>query len=110
MSSSTERRKPSRKSTYLRALSVTRDGARTVDVRVEDVSESGAKIAINKGQVIPEQGYLIVAGKEFAHEAEIVWTRPHEIGVKFLKTHTMESLKSGDLQFLRRLKLERLRG
>jgi hypothetical protein len=59
--------------------------------------------------VIPEQLYLVVAGREVAHEAVVVWAGKYECGLNFLKTHVLETLKNSELQFLIRLKLERLR-
>jgi hypothetical protein len=90
-------------------LAVSRDGTKTVDCRIEDISVSGARISFNKGRVIPEQLYLIVAGREAAHEAVVAWAGNYECGLNFTQTHHLETLKNSELQFLRRLKLERLR-
>ncbi len=103
-----ERRRP-RKRAQLRGLAVLHDGTGTVDCRIEDVSETGARISVNKGRAIPQNLYLIVAGKETAHDAIVVWTKGQEIGLNFVKTLQLESVKNTELQFLRRLKLERLR-
>ncbi len=103
-----ERRRP-RKRAQLRGLAVLRDGTGTVDCRIEDVSQTGARISVNKGRAVPQHLYLIVAGKETAHEAVVVWTKAQEIGLSFVNTLQLESLKNTELQFLRRLKLERLR-
>lgn len=104
-----ERRRPSRKRAQLRGLAVSRDGTKTVDCRIEDISVSGARVSFNKGKVIPEHLYLIVAGREAAHEAVVVWTAKYECGLNFTQTHPLETLNNSELQFLRRLKLERLR-
>ena len=99
-----------RKNVYLRGLAVTRDGTRTQDCKVEDASEAGARITGNNAQQIPEHIYLIIAGREIAHEAVVVWSRRFECGLKFEKSFTLDSIKNTSLDFLRRLKIERLRG
>ena len=104
-----ERRRPSRKRAQLRGLAVSRDGTKTVDCRIEDISALGARVSFNKGKVIPEQLYLIVAGREAAHEAVVAWAGNYECGLSFTQTHHLETLNNSELQFLRRLKLERLR-
>jgi len=104
-----ERRKPLRKRSQIRGLVVLHDGTGTVDCRIEDASEAGAKISFDRIRTIPERVYLMIAGKEIAHEAVVAWVRPYEVGLNFVKTLQLESVKNTELQFLRRLKLERLR-
>jgi len=106
----TERRKPVRKKAQLRGLIVLLDGSATHECRIEDVSLAGARIIIAIGREIPEHFYLLVTGKEVAYESKIAWRREHEYGLKIVQTYTMESLRSGPLQFLRRLKVQLLRG
>ena len=104
-----ERRKPARKKAQLRALAVSPDGMHKVDCRIEDISEVGARVFVNKGQVIPEQSYFVVAGRETAHEAIVAWVKGQEYGLSFVNSFQLESVKDTPLAFLRRLKLERLR-
>lgn len=103
-----DRRRRLRKRAYSAGLVVSRDGVVKVDCRVEDVTESGAKVTVTKP--IPEQLYLLVVGKEVAYEAVVAWTQKYEYGLHFTKTLSAESLKDAGLRFLQRLKLERLRG
>lgn len=104
-----DRRKPSRKREQLRALAVSKDGTKKVDCRIEDLSAVGARVFINKGQVIPEHFYFIIAGKETGFEATVAWSRAQEYGLQFTRAFQLEGLKNTDLAFLRQLKLERLR-
>jgi len=105
-----ERRKPSRKRAQLRALAVSHDGAQKIDCRIEDLSDVGARVLINKGQAIPAQFYFVVAGRETAYDATVAWVHAQEYGLQFVKPIQLEAVKNTELAFLRRLKLERLRG
>ncbi len=105
-----ERRKPVRQKAQLRGLIVLIDGSSTTDCRIEDVSQEGARIVVNKGRLVPDHFYLLVTGKEFAYESKLAWGRSDEYGLKIIAALAMETLKTGPMQFLRRLKLERLRG
>ena len=103
-----ERRKPRRK-THLRGLIVLKDGSRNFECRIEDVSLSGARIFVDAADKVPAHCYLLITGKEVAFEADMVWTRDHEYGLKFIDRLPLAELRSGPLQFLRQLKLELLR-
>jgi PilZ domain-containing protein len=103
-----ERRKP-RRTTHLRGLIVLIDGSRNFECRIEDVSLSGARIFVDAADKVPAHCYLLIAGKEVAFEANMVWSREHEYGLKFANRLPLVELRSGPLQFLRQLKLELLR-
>ena len=60
-------------------------------------------------RAIPERLFLIIAGKETAHEGVVAWVRKSEYGLTFTRTLRLESLRNSELDFLRRLKRERLR-
>lgn len=87
---------------------VSRGGAVKLDCRVEDLTASGAKVTLTSD--IPKQFYLLVSGKEVAYEANAVWSRDRQHGLKFTNTLPIHGLKDTALGFLRNLKLERLRG
>ena len=102
-----ERRVPRRKA-LLGGLTVSRDGARLVECAIREISTSGARIRIAKGDAIPSNVYLIVSGKDLVHEAVIVWVGSQDIGLKFLKTYQSGDLTEPEMQSLRRLVVDRL--
>ncbi len=102
-----DRRAPRRKA-LLSALAVSRDGSRTVECAIREISASGAKLQVPKDQVIPAHFYLLVGTKDLMHEAAVIWVGAKEIGLKFLNTYRSEELIQPDMQFLRRLLVERL--
>jgi hypothetical protein len=104
----TERRRPVRKKSYLRGLTVARDGTWATDCTVRDISEGGAKISVADDQVVPEHAYLVVSKKVAAYEVLVVWARRNEFGLKFVATHPFDSLNSRELQFLRPFVAERV--
>jgi len=108
-SSGPERRGRSRKPAQLRGLLVELDGSRTVECRIENVSTTGARIFVNEALSAPEHFYFLVTGKEVAYEAKVMWVKGQEHGLGFVNTLPLESLRNTKLQFLRSLKLERLR-
>jgi hypothetical protein len=103
-----DRRGRARRDAYSAGLVVSRDGVLKLDCRVEDVTAAGAKLTLTSE--IPEELYLLVSGKEVAYEAHAVWHRDKQHGVKFTNTLPIHGLKDTKLNFLRNLKLERLRG
>ena len=103
-----DRRRP-RKKAQLRGLLVLLDGSETADCRVEDVSAAGARIYVDEGLTVPPHCFLLVTGKEVAQEVNVVWVKGPELGLKFINTYPLESVRNTNLQFLRSLKLERLR-
>jgi PilZ domain-containing protein len=106
---SSERRKRGRRQAQLRGLIVLLDGSAALECRIEDVSGAGARINTALGRDIPEHFYLLATGKEVAYECMPAWRRDNEYGLKIRGIYPMESLRTGPLQFLRRLKVERLR-
>jgi hypothetical protein len=96
-----ERRRPVRKKSYLRGLTVACDGAWARVCTVRDISEGGAKISVANDQAVPQHAYLVVSKKVAAYEVLVVWARRNEVGLKFVATHPFDSLNSRELQFLR---------
>lgn len=102
-----ERRAPRRRA-LLGALAVSRDGQRTVECAIREISASGARVQTPKDQVIPEHCYLIVTAKAVVYEAVVARIGARDIGLKFLCSYEVEDLAQPQLQFLRRLYIERL--
>lgn len=102
-----ERRAPRRRA-FLGALAVSRDGRRTVECAVKEISASGARVQVPKDQVIPENCYLIVSAKDAVYEAVVVRAGARDIGLKFIRSYELHELTQPEMQFLRRLFVERM--
>jgi hypothetical protein len=63
---------------------VATDGSWDRDCRVLDVSDSGAKLAVDQPRALPRDFFLALSthGKA-ARRCHVVWTADREIGVKF---------------------------
>jgi hypothetical protein len=101
------RRQSNRQRVLLGGLIVTRDGTRTWDCSIKDLSETGAKIRLAEGQVIPEHCIFVNLKDGIAYQVAITWHRPPMVGLKFLETHHLQTLTDPKLQFARRLWQER---
>jgi hypothetical protein len=101
-----DRRAPRRKA-LLAALAVSRDGTRTVDCAVREISDAGARLQVPKDHIVPVQFFLVIGAKAAVHEAQVIWVGAKEVGLKFVNTYGLDDLKRADLLFLRRLLVER---
>jgi hypothetical protein len=101
-------RRHDRRKTLLRGLVVSRDGSLVTDVVIRDLSESGAKLVLANGEVIPERFYLIVSGRNCALEAAVVRVQSNQVGLSLGAMHTLETLQGAQWTFLRALIVERL--
>lgn len=53
--------------------------------RMEDVSKSGARIAVSDPKMAPQE-FLILLNKGLLRWCEVMWRSEHEIGIKFIRT------------------------
>jgi hypothetical protein len=86
------------------------DGASTLDCRIHDISDGGAKIILAKRQPLPPDLYLIVTKYCVAHRAKIVWQEFPARGLKFSKTYALSAPLPDNLRFLRELWTNSARG
>jgi len=78
------RRRSVRRAIGYRARIVASDGSWTRDCRVLDVSQSGAKLAIDQPAELPSDFILALSERGAAmRRCHVVWTAEREIGVKF---------------------------
>jgi hypothetical protein len=59
-------------------------GAVTTDCVVRNISETGAKVDVSEGVVLPERFDLVIPQKNVVHACELRWRRGAEAGVAFL--------------------------
>lgn len=97
------RRQSQRHRVLLGGLIVTRNGTQSWDCNVRDLSETGAKIRIAPGQVIPEHCYFIQLKDGIAYEANVQWLHVPEVGLKFLNAHQLRDTSDPKYEHLRQL-------
>lgn len=59
-------------------------GAVTADCVVRNISDTGAKIDVSQGIVLPERFDLVIPQKNVVHACELRWRRAAEAGIAFL--------------------------
>lgn len=59
-------------------------GAVTVDCVVRNMSETGAKVDVSEGVVLPASFDLLIPQKNVVHRCELRWRRGAEAGIAFL--------------------------
>ena len=98
-----ERRPAQRRRVVWRGRCVYLDGSRTFDCVIRDASETGARIAIQGAQMIPQRFYLIDRTNRTAHDVKVIWNNGKQLGLQFLNSFNVDTIKSKDLTFLKRL-------
>jgi hypothetical protein len=78
------------------------EGAYTVDCAIKDMSAGGARVAVGKRDSLPAQVYLIDIRAGAAYEAEVVWRRSPQFGLRFVKRHDLTEMPR-ELRYLARL-------
>jgi PilZ domain-containing protein len=106
-SDGSNRRQARRARVLLGGIVVSRDGGRTWNCSIKDLSETGAKIQVADSQVIPERAYFINLKSGIAYEVQTAWLRLPLAGLKFGQSFPLEGLPDPKLGFLRRLWTER---
>jgi hypothetical protein len=81
------------------------EGEYSLDCLIHDVSDSGARISLKPNEFIPTHFYLVDVQTGLAHEAAASWIRVMksvpQFGLKFVKSHELESL-GRKLKYLKR--------
>lgn len=99
----TDERRSSRKRTLFSGKITYSEGAHSLDCTIRDLSETGARISLAKGQGIPSEVYLIDIRNRMAYEAKVEWCRAPDFGLVFLKTHPVTAITDPRLAYLNRL-------
>lgn len=94
-------RKAARKRVILGGKIVYNEGSFSLDCRIKDLSDGGARVVLAAGLVIPTRVVLIDVRNSIAYESEVVWLKAPEFGLKFHSTHSMRNLPP-QLQYLKR--------
>jgi hypothetical protein len=97
-----QRRAP-RKRTLLGGKVIYGDGQQVRDCTIRDISDTGAKIVIAKGEVIPTRVFLIDRRSPIAYEATISWIKAPDFGLTFVKSHALKGDMPAELDYLKQV-------
>ena len=75
------RRRSQRRAALLPARIAFDSGTDSIECTIRDISEAGARVQITADDAIPDHGFLIVMRDGTAHEAEVRWRKPTEMGL-----------------------------
>jgi hypothetical protein len=98
-----ERRPKPRKRVLLGGRIVYSNGDHYFDCAIRDLSETGARIAISRGQPIPANVFLIEMRDRKVHEAKVVWNNGREVGLNFVRSFALAGITDPNLAYLKRL-------
>ncbi len=98
-----ENRRAARKHVLLSGKIASADGAFSFNCTIRDISETGARVAISRGQGLSNSLYLIDLQRRVAHDARVVWQRSPLFGLTFVATYPLSQPLEPNLEFLRRL-------
>jgi len=102
-----DRRQSGRRRVLQGGLIISRDGMRTWDCSIKDLSERGAKIRLPDGQIIPEHCIFVNLKEGMAYQVVVRWIRDPLAGLGYLESYRLQDLSDPKLQFIRRLWQER---
>lgn len=90
-----EQRETSRKRAYMAAYGCAADGGPPLFCLVRDISARGARIGFVDTTTFPARLDLHIGGRNRVYQAEVVWRRRSEVGVRFTaKTAARQSVAS----------------
>lgn len=79
----------------------------TFDCTIRDLSETGARMTVRSGAIIPTRFLLINIRDRVAYEVQTIWRRESELGVTIVRPVSLAANTHPDADHLRRLWLER---
>ena len=79
----------------------------TFDCTIRDLSETGARITVRPGAIIPTHFLLINIRDRVAYDVQTIWRRESELGVTIVRPVSLADNTHPDAGHLRRLWLER---
>ena len=99
-----EQRTAPRKRVVLGGLVICNNGSFTTKCRIKDISETGARFVLPKGQVAAENTILIEIQTRVVHEATVARIDATEYGLEFTSTYALDGPLPGNLQFVKRFR------
>jgi hypothetical protein len=98
-----ERRPGQRRRVVWRGRCVYPDGSRSFDCVIRDANETGARIAIQGAQIVPQRFYLVDRTNRTAHDVKVIWSDGKQFGLEFVSSFALDAIPSRDLAFLKGL-------
>jgi hypothetical protein len=95
-------RKFPRQRVYLAGRVIYGDGSFTINCRIKDISQCGARIVLSVGLVIPTRNILMQVGNRIVHDATVARIASPEFGLKFTSTHSLDDVLPPHMQYLKR--------
>jgi hypothetical protein len=74
------------------------DGVRYMRCVTRDISSAGARVSIDDQQFQGEEAYFLDLRNRFAYEAKVVWQRPPELGLQFIRGYRFDEVPSDKLR------------
>ena len=103
-----ERRKSQRRRVILSGVIFVPKTNSTFDCSIRDISDSGARIDVRAGSLIPTRFQLINIKDQIAYEVQCVRRNGREMAVTILRSIALADVSSSETLQLRRLLVERL--
>lgn len=100
------RRKTGRKRVLLGGKVVYREGETSLDCTIVDVSETGIRIRLPRGQGVPSSFHLIDIRNRCAHEITVAWLKPPLAGLRILHSYALDASLPEQLGYLRKIWIE----
>jgi len=97
-----DRRPKSRRRALLGGVVMHSGGRFSFPCTIRNLSETGARIAFKKGQMMPSDFYLVDTWAGQGHRARIVWVKAAEAGVAFAESFDMNGITDPALGYLKR--------
>ena len=97
----TEKRRESRKRTFLKGRIIFNNGTSSMDCLVRDISASGARLALDESMILPDTFELEIPHRDRAFSALMQWRREDGVGVSLVEE---EKADPSDGQLTRLLK------
>lgn len=101
------RRASRRQRVMLGGLIVSRDGTQTWDCAVRDLSQTGVKIRLAQGQVIPTHCHFLQLKDGIAYDAVVEWLRLPEAGLTISNPYSLRDSSDPKYKQMRWLWQER---
>src|SRR5580765_7331033 len=102
-STDVERRDDSRRKSLLTGIITHRNGGFASDCAIRQFSDNGARIAVPKGLPLPPAVYLIVLRTGIAHQAQVVWYKGAQAGLKLIAAIDLNSTTDRQFDLLREI-------
>jgi len=96
-----EGRRAPRKRVILGAKIIYNDGTYSLDCRIRDVSDTGARVVLSGSSIVPARVVLLDVRNSIAYEAEVVWMKSPEFGLRFLSKHLLRGELPPQLMYLK---------